>query len=423
VGFSWSVAPSRNLQALVDAAAPGSTLHLPPIEYAGPIVVAKPLRILADPGSVLLYAPAAGQQGSALSLVADGISVSGLAVRVSSGDSRRLDAAIYVRGRRIRIEGCSISGPLFGIRFDRCEDSLAERCEISGAAGRPFAERGDGVRITGGTRIAVLDSSIAFACDGVYLDDTALPRIEGCSVSGGRYGVHVMYGSGARIEGCNFDRMVAGAMVMGTDGASLEGCSIREARDPRGSGVILFQSSSCRILRNEILSCQTGLALTEARLCTIEGNLLEGNARGIELNGGCAESRVSGNSFVGNGVQVDGPESAADLMWSEGRRGNYWDDYRGYDWGGDGVASVPYRRPRSFVALKARQELAAIFFSSPLQRAVDNLDLRGEVVDPYPLSRPPCAGVMIGASQSEGQSPAAKGAAIRPITVESCCTP
>lgn len=141
------------------------------------------------------------------------------------------------------------------------------------------------------------------------------------------------------------------------------------------------------------------------------------------LNGGCAGSRVSGNSFVANGVQVDGPEAAADLAWCEGGRDNYWDDYRGYDWDGDGVGSVPNRRPQSFVALKAWQELAAIFFSSPLQRAVDDLDLRGEVVDTYPLSQPPCAGIAIGASLGEERLPKTQGVAIRPVTVQSCCSP
>lgn len=389
------------LQALVDAAPEGSTLLLPSGIHRGPIVVSKRLELVGAPDAEIAVGAEADDpsfEGDALRIAADDVVVRGLRVRGSGSSLAGLDAGIYARGRGIRIELCEIRGALFGVRLDRCEDSSVSGCAISGRRGLAFAARGDGIRVSGGSGIAIADTRISYACDGIYLDGTASPRIARCEVSDGRYGLHVMYGSGAAVEGLSARRMIVGAMVMGTEAVSISRSSFEDGRDPRSAGVVLFESEGCSCRDSRMSSQLDGVLLSGARGCRLERNLVSGNARGITLEGDDGGCLVAGNAFIGNRQQVAGPVGLGSLAWSEAGRGNYWDDYRGYDFDDDGIGDSPYRRPRSYGALGARVQLAAIFFGSPLQRAVDDLDPSAEIVDPSPLIKPPDIGRKAGSA-------------------------
>jgi nitrous oxidase accessory protein len=384
---------ASGLQALIDVAAPRSTLALPRGEYHGRLVVDKPLTLRAEAGATLIYRPSAtpadgrGQPGSALTIVADGILVSGLAVRGSGRDAGALDAGVYMRGRGIRLEGCSVEGALFGIRLDDCVEAAIVSCRVKGDAGLAFASRGDGIRVTGGSDCLVDGVELSFVCDGVYLDGTTRPRVRDARISEGRYGVHVMYGSGAEIDGLVAERLVVGAMVMGTRGATLVGNRVSSGRDARSAGISLFESDCCAVVNNELSGSATGISLDGARDCSIRGNAVAGNARGLFVENASPGTVVQGNRFLDNALQVGGIGDLGSLTWTKDGKGNFWDDYRGYDLDGDGVGDSPYRRARSYSALAAREPLLGAFFGSPLQVLGAGLESGAEIVDPKPLAR------------------------------------
>jgi nitrous oxidase accessory protein len=386
IGLEWP--GTGALQSLVDAASPGATIKLPEGEFAGPLLVDKPLTILGG-GKTTIVFEASSRGGDALRLFADGISVSGLEVRGSGSSLKDLDAAIHVRGRGVRIEDCRVRDSLFGIRVEDSDGVAVSGCDIEGRRSSAFALRGDGIRVSASALARVEDTRLAYVCDGVYLDGLRSPQVARCSVSEGRYGVHVMYGSGAHIESVRAERTVAGFMVMDTQSASLSRCSVADGRDPRSAALALFESRGCTVEDGTFSGCQTGISLDSAMDCLISGNLVEDNARGIVLGGGGPGTVIAGNAFVGNGCQVYGASSAALVSWTRDGKGNYWDDYRGYDTNGDGIGDSPYRRQRGFSSLVARTELATIFFGSPLQRAMDDLELDAEVVDKSPSTRRP----------------------------------
>jgi len=376
------------LQALIDAAPTGATVVLPRGTFAGPLVVNKGIAIIGSGGTEIVVGAEAGGpsfKGNALSVLADGASISGLVVRGSGSSLRSMDAGIYLRGRGIRLERCEVRGALFGIRLDGCSDCEIADGEISGRAGLPYAERGDGIRVTGGIGNSIRDLRISAVCDGVYLDGTESSRVRRVSISDGRYGIHVMYGRGADIVGARTERMVVGAMVMGTKRARISGGRFEDGRDPRGAALVLFESEDCACEGNILSGAQKGIGLDGAMRCLVERNLVSANARGISIDGDCSGTEVVGNIFVGNARTVDGAAKAGSVAWTRDGKGNYWDDYQGHDMDRNGIGDTPYRRPRTFSALSVREELAAVFFGSPLQRALDDFDLEAEVVDTSPL--------------------------------------
>ena len=137
---------------------------------------------------------------------------------------------------------------------------------------------------------------------------------------------------------------------------------------------------------NTLSGFSSGLVLDGAKSCAVEGNTVLGNARGIVVEGASPGTIVASNVFEDNAQSVAG---AGKRRASDGprARGNYWDDYKGYDLDGDGIGDAPYRRSRGFSTLVVKEPLLGVFFGSPLQRAVDGLDPDAQILDTRPLIR------------------------------------
>ena len=120
-------------------------------------------------------------------------------------------------------------------------------------------------------------------------------------------------------------------------------------------------------------------------------NSLQGNGVGVYLTAGSEQNVFTGNRFTGNLVQAFGDRSGANTFF-DGGRGNYWSDYAGFDWNGDGIGETPYRLNTPASALIARWPLARWFWMSPALSLLDWWDARlptpGEdAFDPFPLVR------------------------------------
>ncbi|MFB3776708.1 MAG: NosD domain-containing protein [Bryobacteraceae bacterium] len=85
----------------------------------------------------------------------------------------------------------------------------------------------------------------------------------------------------------------------------------------------------------------------------IRGNQVTGNAAGMEFTG--TGHIVYENSFVANGrfsvsnvtranatIEFAGGTIVSPQTWSQGGRGNYWSDYTGADFNGDGIGDQPH---------------------------------------------------------------------------------
>ena len=101
----------KPFQDLVDAAPAGSTLRPPPGNYAGPVVMRKPL-VIEGGGQVTIDA---GDRGTVFSLEADGAALRGLHL-TGSGDSHDTDdSCLDVRGHSNVIENLVVDLSLIHI--------------------------------------------------------------------------------------------------------------------------------------------------------------------------------------------------------------------------------------------------------------------------------------------------------------------
>jgi len=102
---------------------------------------------------------------------------------------------------------------------------------------------------------------------------------------------------------------------------------------------------------------------------TITGNQLRLCRTAIVFHASSHGVEITGNDFGGNDAQtrVDGGGDAMAVMW----RGNWFDDYAGYDLDGDGIGDVPYEL-RSFTGeLVARRPELGFLNGTPALAMAD----------------------------------------------------
>jgi nitrous oxidase accessory protein len=149
---------------------------------------------------------------------------------------------------------------------------------------------------------------------------------------------------------------------------------------------------------NALVHDHTGLYLDQTPLqqthtLTVERNRFARCDVAIRFHASGHRSAISDNDFLADRAvaEIEGGGGASDVAW----RGNYFDDYAGYDLDGDGVGDVAYEL-RSFEAdLTGQRPELALFRDTPalvaadaVTRLVPMYERRTLLTDPAPRMRP-----------------------------------
>ena len=326
------------LQPLIDAAPVGSVLRPPPGRYAGPVVITKPLAIEGG-GRVGVDG---GGHGSVLTIRAPDVTVRGLHLGNSGQTHDGVDAGVLIEADFAHVENNRIDQVLFGIHLKQANHARIAGNHISS---RPdeASLRGDGVRlwnsrynrIEGNTLIATRDITVANSADNQFIGNT---------IRDGRFGLQLIFSPRNRIEGNRISHNSTGIAVLYSDEVTLRGNHIEHARDVAGAGLAFKDSSQILVEGNTILHCTVGAQANApthpANIIRFRDNRFAYNVTGLYFYGENGGHLIHGNRFEQNLVQVgvSGPRSARGNDW----RGNWWDDYQGFDRNRDGIGDTPY---------------------------------------------------------------------------------
>jgi nitrous oxidase accessory protein len=334
------VAAGTDLQAAVDSAQPGSVLCLAPGDYHGPLVVSRRVR-LWGPRTARIVSRATG---STVRVNAPGAALEGFTIDGSGARFERADAALRIEADDVRAEGLRIAHALFGILAERARRVRIAGNEIEGDAAKPLGLRGDAIRLWEVRDSEVLANQVRSARDVVawYAPGNRFAENE---ITRGRYGIHFMYSHGCRVERNRFDANVVGVFVMYSRGVALEGNEIRRSAGAAGMGIGVKDAGAITIRDNRLADNRVGLYLDQSPLDPsdhnwIERNNLAAHDRAVVFHGGAARNHFRENALRANEVQV-AVEGGGDALAAEWR-GNYFDDYRGYDLDGDGIGDLPH---------------------------------------------------------------------------------
>ncbi len=132
--------------------------------------------------------------------------------------------------------------------------------------------------------------------------------------------------------------------------------------------------------------------------CTFSKNVIAGNDTGITVQPSVSRVIFTENVLVANRrpVQALGRTRSELNVWSAAGRGNYWDDYVGFDADGDGVGDTPYRLESFFEDLTDRWPAVGVLRMGPAAVALGTaargfpiVQPRPVLTDMHPLVRPP----------------------------------
>ena len=331
--------------------------------------------------------------GTTIRLEADGATVLGITVDGSGGRFDLLDAAVRIEGKGVRVEGVRIRNAVFGLLAEKSKQVILRGNEVKGDPEQTLGMRGDGIRLWETSDSRVEDNVLQDSRDVVvwYSSRNLLLRNR---IERGRYGTHLMYSHENRLEGNRYVGNVAAIFVMYSRDVQIRDNLLADSGGAAGMGLGIKESGNLDVRGNRFVHNTVGIYLDTSPLYEDDSNVFEGNLFRLGDAGVVFHSSETRNTFLANDfrdlqacVLVEGGGDALGVTW----RGNYFDDYAGYDLDGDGVGDLPYEYRSLANELTARVPALAFFRGTPalglvetIGRIVPLFEPRLILVDPAP---------------------------------------
>ena len=326
-------------QALVDAAPAGSTLRPKPGSYAGPVHLTKPL-IIDGGGKVTIDG---GDKSTVFVIETNGATVRGLHLTGSGGSHDTDDACLNVRGHRNLIENILIDNCLFGIDLKQSNQNIVRGNRIRSKPA-DLGVRGDGIRLWYSMNNRIESNQVVDSRDVVvwYSNGNLFYRNYGAR---SRYSIHFMFANNNVVDSNRFYDNAVGIYLMYNENSVIRNNVISHANGATGMGIGFKEASGALIEGNEIIYCALGLSADLSPFqpdskIIVKNNRIAYNGVAIAFNSDLEGYVVNGNSFEGNisNLSVGGAGSGQRNVW----RGNFWDDYEGFDRNKDGIGDTSY---------------------------------------------------------------------------------
>ena len=381
-------ADASPLQALVDAAAPGSVIEVGPGTYAGDLVLDKSLTLRGQGRPLLL----GSGNGSVVRVRAAGVTIEGFAINGRSrGDLMRDTSGVHVAAAGAVVRDCRISGTLFGIYLREARDAVIENCEIRGIPGKDPGEKGSGIHIWNTVGFRLEGNSISGVRDGFYIQSSSGGTIRRNSARDLRFGLHYMFSDDNLFEDNLFEDGAAGTALMYSKRLRRKTIRFVHNRGFASVGLLLKACDEVTADSNLLADNARGIFLEGSSDCVFRGNVVAASDTAIVLYDSCSKIRFEGNSFVANQTPLTLVGRRTDTRFD----GNYWSDNDQPDLDGDGRSDRPYRLSSVFDHFRGNLTAADLFTQGFAAAALGAAERAFPVLDPLPvedrspLARPP----------------------------------
>ncbi len=173
--------------------------------------------------------------------------------------------------------------------------------------------------------------------------------VEYCNITARETGVAFFMSSCMTVRHCGISSIVYGVNASGCVNISVIDCSVADC----WWSIALICTNSSRVLNNTLVSNEVAVSSQFSRACTISGNMLRGNMRGVHVGLLCFDWDIADNDVLNNtdigividelsqGIRVIGNrigwnsagnalDNGAENSWDDGESvGNSWSDYSG----------------------------------------------------------------------------------------------
>ena len=365
-------------QLYVELTPEGGVLKPPAGSYAGPVVIKRPITIEGN-GKVIIDGEG---EGTIISINADKTVIRGLHLKNSGGSHDQIDAGVRIEANDTLVENNTFENTLFGVFLKKAEGNVIRGNKISSKQ-REISMRGDGVRLWYSHENIIENNQFDHIRDLVF-SNSLDNKIIGNQIKNSRMGMEFVFSHGNEIANNTISNNVTGIVMIYSNELEIHNNRISHMRKLTGAGLSFKESSDVEIANNEIAHCAIGLLanapLSPENILTLRGNLFTYNDVAMYFYGEKGGHIIHNNHIENNFVDVLG--SASKTVLDNDWKGNYWDNYKGFDSDGDGKGDQPHQVYLFSERIWRDRPKTKFFRGSP---AMEMVDFAERLV---PLSKP-----------------------------------
>ncbi|HBH62172.1 MAG TPA: hypothetical protein DDX85_10640 [Nitrospiraceae bacterium] len=313
--------------------------------------------------------------GRIIEVISPGVIIDGFTFTYDAPALSASSSAIYIdKGADgVIIRDNRFRNVLFGIWNVEGRDIRIERNSITGVKIEDTNYRGNCVNLTGSQNVHVIDNTLNYCRDGIYMELCHDAEVTGNNITDSRYSVHTMWVDRGNFSNNTAAGNLVGLAIMYTKHSQING---NYAYGNRTHGLLLIQTVRSEISSNVVIGNTKGIFLYNSVYNEIKGNLAMNNQLGIHSWGGSEDNIIHGNSFINNEIQVKFI-AGRDQKWDN----NFWSDYIGWDMTDDGRGDLPYESNSVVDYIFWRYPVAKVLFASPALHVLWMLEKQFPILD------------------------------------------
>lgn len=389
---------------------PGDTVIVEKGVYHGNIVIEKKgIKLIGKDNPVI-----EGEEfGTVVLLKGDDCLIKGFTIKGGGRELAKDDAGLMFRGcNNSIVEDCSFFTNGFGCYFYQSDNCIFRNNLIHGReydieearkrgslleSLRFESEKGNGIHLWDSAYYLIEGNEIRYARDGIYISFSNFGIIKKNWIHHTRYGLHYMYSKENTFKENILTDNVAGAAVMYSQHMKWNRNIFAHNRGFRAYGVLWQDVRHSECLENLVIDNSIGLYFDHAGYSTVKGNMVIRNDIAVVLLENSELNTLYENNFIKNISNVQlrgGTQKGRNNRFYKDGRGNYWDDYQGYDLDGDGVGDNRHVLQSVYESVLAKEPAYQLFLFSPAAQAMalaekifPIIKISHEAIDKYPLMR------------------------------------
>ena len=360
------------LQKLIDATEPGGTLLLEGRVYRGSMSITKPITIKGVEGTEVH-----SLADTVIISDVDNISIQNIVIQ-SDGI-----AVIASNMKALELKDVTIKDSNAGIQITNSENITLQNVDITGKAGH-FSTKDHGVAIYDSKNVSASNSSINQVMDGFYVENVEQIKLTNNEIENSRYAVHMMYSDDVDLLKNKVTSNMTGFMVMIAKDVTIEDNIVMKNNSLNSLGVYTYDVENVHFSNNELRENTIAMDIQNAKEMFVEKNNFVANGTVLQVRRS-PTLVVQNNEFHGNILSARTDKAGVIL------RKNFYDDYKGKDYDGDGIGDTHYIATNSFGQWMVRKPVYQYFIESPSVVTLNMMDteVQGEkgqvIVDEEPL--------------------------------------
>ncbi|MBP8927014.1 MAG: nitrous oxide reductase family maturation protein NosD [Pseudomonadales bacterium] len=299
VAGEWTVRAGQSIAATIALAQPGDLVRVERGYYQERLLIDKPLSLVGINRPTI----SAGNEGDAIRVTAEDVTIDGLIVRDSGDSLLDQNAGIYIRpgAHRATVRNCDLTYNLFGIYIEKVKTIEIHDNVITGKRDYKSPRRGNGIQLYNTEAAQIIGNEISFVRDGIYVDVSHHSVFRNNRIHNVRYGTHYMNSHNNVWEGNDSYHNRGGLALMMTRNQVVRN---NRAWGNSDHGIMLRTIQDSLIEGNIVAGNTRGFFIYDAEYNIIRNNLVADNTIGVHLAAGSYHNQVEGNDFVANPTQI-----------------------------------------------------------------------------------------------------------------------